>query len=68
MASNFIVEPDAFFSQANKPRTITIKPTGVNTGDTIIRKQLRISASGYKEDRIVYLIHQAYKHLAPSGV
>lgn len=56
MASNFIVEPDAFFSQANVPRTITIKPIGVNTGDTI-KKQLRISASGY-EDKIVYLTHQ----------
>lgn len=65
MASNFIVEPDAFFSQANKPRTITIKPTGVNTGDTMIRKQLRISASGYKEGKIVYLAHQAYKNITP---
>lgn len=64
MASNFIVEPDAFFSQANKPRTITIKPIGVNTGDTTIRKQLRISAPGY-EDKIVYLTHQRQINITP---
>lgn len=63
MASNFIVEPDAFFSQANVPRTITIKPIGVNTGDTI-RKQLRISAPGY-EDKIVYLTHQEQLNSTP---
>lgn len=63
MASNFIVEPDAFFSQANVPRTITIKPIGVNTGDTI-KKQLRISASGY-EDKIVYLTHQGQINSTP---
>lgn len=56
MASNFIVEPDAFFSQANVPRTITIKPIGVNTGEVAIIKQLIISAPGYK-DKIVYLTH-----------
>lgn len=64
MASNFIVEPDTFFSQANISRTITIKPTGVNTGDTTIRKQLRIHADGYR-DKIVYLTHQAYIHITP---
>lgn len=64
MASNFIVEPDAFFSRANDTRTITIKPTGVNTGDTTIRKQLRIHADGY-EDKIVYLTHQAYINITP---
>lgn len=64
MASNFIVEPDAFFSRANEPRTITIKPTGVNTGETTIRKQLRISAPGYK-DKIVYLTHQAHINITP---
>lgn len=64
MASNFIVEPDAFLSQANIPRTITIKPTGVNTGDTMIRKQLRIHADGYK-DKIVYLTHQAHINITP---
>lgn len=64
MASNFIVEPDAFFSQVNIPRTITIKPTGVNTGDTMIRKQLRIHADGYK-DKIVYLTHQAHINITP---
>lgn len=63
MASNFIVEPDAFFSQANVPRTITIKPIGVNTGDTI-KKQLRISAPGY-EDKIVYLTHQGQINITP---
>ena len=64
MASNFIVEPDAFFSQANVPRTITIKPTGVNAGDTTIRKQLRISAPGY-QDKIVYLTHQKHINITP---
>ena len=64
MASNFIVEPNAFFSQANVPKTITIKPIGVNTGDTTIRKQLRISAPGY-EDKIVYLTHQAHINITP---
>ena len=64
MASNFIVEPDVFLSQANIPRTITIKPTGVNTGDTMIRKQLRIYADGYK-DKIVYLTHQAHINITP---
>ena len=63
MASNFIVEPDAFFSQANVPRTITIKPIGVNTGDTI-KKQLRISAPGYG-DKIVYLTHQGQINITP---
>ena len=64
MASNFIVEPDAFLSQANITRNITIKQTGVNTGDTMIRKQLRIHADGYK-DKIVYLTHQAHINITP---
>lgn len=54
--ADFNVEPSSYFTEANKPKDIVVKPLKANTGEKITRR-LRISAPGY-EDKFVTLTQE----------
>lgn len=61
--ADFNVEPSSYFSSANTPRTITVKPIKANTGDTITRK-LKIEAPGY-DPKYITLTHRGAPSTTP---